>query len=108
VSERRVFGLDSAGNAPRLRVKAGPSYVMGDDGWTRPREHTPQEEAIYGAAVFFRLHWRTAREHRKGDLLIGLVPGMLLGRYVDLLPEAKRVYLALCARNGVTPEWERP
>lgn len=86
--------------------KAAPVYVLQANGWYGPREHTRNEERTYGAAVFFLLHERTPREHAKGNALLNLTPGMLVGRYLDtgLIPEAARVYLALCKRFNVTPE----
>jgi len=72
--------------------------------WTTVREHTKSEEATYGAAVFMLLHWRTEREQRKANALARVFPSILAGRAVDNLPEARRVYLALCKRLGRAPE----
>lgn len=77
------------------------------NGWTRIRDHTKQEEATYGVYVFLLLHHKgTEREAMKIEALGRLIPGALVGRMVKYLPEARRTYLALCARFNVTPEAE--
>lgn len=86
--------------------KAAPVYKAQPNGWRGPRMHTRDEERTYGAALFFLLHERTPREHAKGNALLNLTPGMLVGRGLDtgLIPEATRVYLALCKRFSRAPE----
>lgn len=79
-------------------IKARPVYELGADGWRRPTDHTATEERLYGAAVFWLLHWRTAREKNKADCLSRLTRGDLAGRQVRHLPHARRIYIELCGR----------
>lgn len=85
-------------------IKSRPVYALGSDGWNRATPHTATEERLYGAAVFWLYHFRTPREKAKGENLSRLVFGELAGLQVRHLPEARRVYLALCAKFVREPE----
>lgn len=66
--------------------------------------YTRTDERIYGAAMFLLRHWITERDRAKGDRIVKHVRGVLAGRLLVGLPEARRVYLALCERRGVAPD----
>jgi N-acetyl-anhydromuramyl-L-alanine amidase AmpD len=72
-------------------------------------------QGIYGALTFYLLHYRNEKEKAKSNALCASLSkvqtAMKLygydapwGRAVDNLPEAKRVYLALCNRFDIKPE----
>jgi hypothetical protein len=72
-------------------------------------------QGIYGAWVFFLLHAESKRDFMRDRALqaclnkVQRAMGLFgdeapWGRVVDNLPEARRVYLALCKRFGRQPE----
>lgn len=77
---------------------------MTETAWRSPAPHTIEGERAYGAAVYWLLHYRTPEEKIYAEGLSKLAPGTLAGRQVRNLPEARRVYLALCKEHGTKLE----
>ncbi len=80
--------------------------------WKRTKDpaewrHDPEVSKLYGAYVFWLMHYRTPAEKRKAEPFQKKLEEREFngwGMALDLWPAAGRVYLDLAKEHGVEPE----